>query len=169
MAPVSLCFFFLMIRRPPRSTLFPYTTLFRSRARQVQASGAGRRLGTDPAIGVPRDLRRVLRPRGEDRRRRRSEEHTSELQSQSNLVCRLLLEKKNSRDRGESRGGSRSVKCALPGLGETVRDIDGSSIFVLFFFNDTATTEIYTLSLHDALPISCASSTSKRCWASLGH
>src|SRR5579859_8271258 len=67
-------FFFLMIRRPPRSTLFPYTTLFRS----------GRGLGAHD-----RERRPV---RG--RRRRRSEEHTSELQSQSNLVCRLLLEKK---------------------------------------------------------------------------
>ena len=76
-----------MIRRPPRSTLFPYTTLFRSKK-------------------FPKILKFV-----------RSEEHTSELQSLRHLVCRLLLEKK------------------------------------IFFFNDTATTEIYTLSLHDALPI----------------
>src|SRR6266478_8818425 len=68
-------FFFLMIRRPPRSTLFPYTTLFRSRA---------------PGIETPDLPRMQLRLR----RRARSEEHTSELQSQSNLVCRLLLEKK---------------------------------------------------------------------------
>src|SRR5688572_33017370 len=80
----SVCFlFFLMIRRPPRSTLFPYTTLFRSLA--VPAGGARFRLHR--------------RPRREGRRHRarraeRSEEHTSELQSQSNLVCRLLLEKK---------------------------------------------------------------------------
>src|SRR2546430_7892666 len=65
-----------MIRRPPRSTLFPYTTLFRSRsARPRWRSGGGRRRRR-PACGT------------------RSEEHTSELQSQSNLVCRLLLEKK---------------------------------------------------------------------------
>src|SRR2546430_6407340 len=70
-------FFFLMIRRPPRSTLFPYTTLFRS------ARGAGRPRGR----GSARD-QSVTPPA------RRSEEHTSELQSQSNLVCRLLLEKK---------------------------------------------------------------------------
>src|SRR3990167_6468434 len=88
-----------MIRRPPRSTLFPYTTLFRSRV-GLTATGPTawrtRRSGgrTTPSSGC------------------RSEEHTSELQSQSNLVCRLI------------------------------------------FFNDTATTEIYTLSLHDALPIS---------------
>src|SRR6266571_5943950 len=72
-------FFFLMIRRPPRSTLFPYTTLFRSRQ------------------GADRALRRQRRPRlhrGSARQGRRSEEHTSELQSHVNLVCRLLLEKK---------------------------------------------------------------------------
>src|SRR2546430_13368560 len=72
-----------MIRRPPRSTLFPYTTLFRSggpiRCPRPHGSPAAR-----PA--------RNARPRRA--RRRRSEEHTSELQSQSNLVCRLLLEKK---------------------------------------------------------------------------
>src|SRR2546427_7756083 len=72
-----------MIRRPPRSTLFPYTTLFRSRSRG-RCGARGRRSRDPPALG-DRDLRRVGR---------RSEEHTSELQSQSNLVCRLLLEKK---------------------------------------------------------------------------
>src|SRR2546427_6804369 len=88
-------FFFLMIRRPPRSTLFPYTTLFRSRARdgdplapQEEQPGADRRAGG----GEDRDRRGP----GPAHRQRpvRSEEHTSELQSQSNLVCRLLLEKK---------------------------------------------------------------------------
>src|SRR2546430_6565406 len=69
-----------MIRRPPRSTLFPYTTLFRSRHWQREL--AGRR-------GAARADRRAV-PLGAGR----SEEHTSELQSQSNLVCRLLLEKK---------------------------------------------------------------------------
>src|SRR5256885_10878166 len=73
-------FFFLMIRRPPRSTLFPYTTLFRSR-------------GTGAAPRSPRTPRRV-RPPPWPWRRTRSEEHTSELQSPCNLVCRLLLEKK---------------------------------------------------------------------------
>src|SRR5256885_8118390 len=68
-------FFFLMIRRPPRSTLFPYTTLFRSlRDRRVRR-GPGHRHPAGPGGG-------------------RSEEHTSELQSPCNLVCRLLLEKK---------------------------------------------------------------------------
>src|SRR6266404_2849730 len=97
-----------MIRRPPRSTLFPYTTLFRSPGSpphcRATCSGAWR--------GCPR----------------RSEEHTSELQSLAYLVCRLLLEKKKR----------------VPFL----------FVFCFFFFNDTATTEIYTLSLHDALPIS---------------
>src|SRR3712207_6959396 len=91
-----------MIRRPPRSTLFPYTTLFRSR------NGA-------PSVSVGRHARRTRSARGRDARpsrrdtacqhpaavsyppaRVRSEEHTSELQSRQYLVCRLLLEKKNS-------------------------------------------------------------------------
>src|SRR3990172_5238246 len=88
-----------MIRRPPRSTLFPYTTLFRSHTR-------GRRAAQD----APRTVARSARWRGW--LNTRSEEHTSELQSRLHLL------------------------------------------FPLFFFNDTATTEIYPLSLHDALPIS---------------
>src|SRR2546427_13069533 len=79
-------FFFLMIRRPPRSTLFPYTTLFRSRGVPVGLP-AGHLHRRGPPLG--RGLRRLPRPQ-------RSEEHTSELQSQSNLVCRLLLEKKKT-------------------------------------------------------------------------
>src|SRR6266700_7282896 len=71
-------FFFLMIRRPPRSTLFPYTTLFRS------CPLPRRKCGTD-ACGC--------------RRSARSEEHTSELQSRENLVCRLLLEKKKTKNK----------------------------------------------------------------------
>src|SRR5689334_25129751 len=107
---INLCllFFFLMIRRPPRSTLFPYTTLFRSArsvflaAKSAQTAGSHanvRRI--DMAIHV--EIRHIaMQPlsdvvgqpaNGEDIRRR-SEEHTSELQSQFHLVCRLLLEKK---------------------------------------------------------------------------
>src|SRR2546430_4457724 len=92
-------FFFLMIRRPPRSTLFPYTTLFRSvptRSRAVHrdavAEAATRvaRVGdVQVACSIPGDAHRSVHSR-------RSEEHTSELQSQSNLVCRLLLEKKKN-------------------------------------------------------------------------
>src|SRR5256885_7359325 len=82
-------FFFLMIRRPPRSTLFPYTTLFRSRhrphrqeRRRQRGARVRARRGRLPHQAVPRA------------RAPRSEEHTSELQSPCNLVCRLLLEKK---------------------------------------------------------------------------
>src|SRR2546427_4266330 len=93
-----------MIRRPPRSTLFPYTTLFRSRAIEDAHVGDGARLG-DARFLIALLQRRVQVLReghaaAEARLRRgvalaeRSEEHTSELQSQSNLVCRLLLEKK---------------------------------------------------------------------------
>src|SRR5256885_3983070 len=82
---LELFFFFLMIRRPPRSTLFPYTTLFRSLLQ--------RRPGALPQAGGGR-LRRGDAARSADRERPRSEEHTSELQSPCNLVCRLLLEKK---------------------------------------------------------------------------
>src|SRR5688572_31956540 len=77
-----------MIRRPPRSTLFPYTTLFRSGARRL-AGRPARRPEVQPA--GDRIAPGGGDPRGKDAR---SEEHTSELQSQSNLVCRLLLEKK---------------------------------------------------------------------------
>src|SRR2546426_6102173 len=77
-----------MIRRPPRSTLFPYTTLFRSH---------GMLPTSETSAGGARPTRRALRARlsrPPDRARSRSEEHTSELQSPCNLVCRLLLEKK---------------------------------------------------------------------------
>src|SRR6266705_291258 len=106
-----------MIRRPPRSTLFPYTTLFRSR-RPLRARAA-----------------RGPGPRGRGRPCR-SEEHTSELQSPYDLVCRLLLEKKQNTN----------------------------TLSLLFFFNDPATTEIYTLSLHDALPITAAASCARGAW-----
>src|SRR2546427_11426058 len=82
-------FFFLMIRRPPRSTLFPYTTLFRS----GENSQAARRQGhVEPVVVGARLVQVQLAGL-------RSEEHTSELQSQSNLVCRLLLEKKKNKAR----------------------------------------------------------------------
>src|SRR2546426_6444785 len=73
-----------MIRRPPRSTLFPYTTLFRSRSQALGANGAAAppRIACRPVAGRWKPMTR------------RSEEHTSELQSPCNLVCRLLLEKK---------------------------------------------------------------------------
>src|SRR2546428_6099938 len=74
-------FFFLMIRRPPRSTLFPYTTLFRSRPLHPRCLRSKSRLHLSSSSS-----------------RSRSEEHTSELQSRSELVCRLLLEKKKTQD-----------------------------------------------------------------------
>src|ERR1022692_2823461 len=148
LATARSCFFFLMIRRPPRSTLFPYTTLFRS---------------------VHGSLFKFhfLRSTQARNRKSRSEEHTSELQSPCNLVCRLLLEKKKKSVRHASpcipRGpaahpadrshrhasGRRSVPCYATALAPVL----GLPSFFFFFFNDTATTEIYTLSLHDALPI----------------
>src|SRR2546430_13419601 len=86
-----------MIRRPPRSTLFPYTTLFRSAVRADRGGGVVAP-GDDRHAESPAAAVEVAGP--EPRHRflgiRRSEEHTSELQSQSNLVCRLLLEKKKT-------------------------------------------------------------------------
>src|SRR3712207_9232510 len=93
-------FFFLMIRRPPRSTLFPYTTLFRSSpTRPPRRRNSTRAAHKEPA---PRGSARAeparpastSRPTRRASGRRRSEEHTSELQSRQYLVCRLLLEKK---------------------------------------------------------------------------
>src|SRR2546430_11123107 len=97
-----------MIRRPPRSTLFPYTTLFRSRP--ARASGGGDLCGPRP--GAPPGQRHGLRrPPAVSAHavRGRSEEHTSELQSQSNLVCRLLLEKKK--------------KHKTESVGQSIRDV----------------------------------------------
>src|SRR2546425_8146228 len=85
-AVVSLLFFFLMIRRPPRSTLFPYTTLFRSRFRSDDMKRL-RRMRKSQALQWARSRSCAAW---------RSEEHTSELQSLAYLVCRLLLEKKKN-------------------------------------------------------------------------
>src|SRR2546430_5667670 len=84
-----------MIRRPPRSTLFPYTTLFRSVSHRVGAAAVRRHSGRPAARFPVAGSGRTGDPQ------QRSEEHTSELQSQSNLVCRLLLEKKNNATRRE--------------------------------------------------------------------
>src|SRR2546421_8747780 len=81
---LSFLFFFLMIRRPPRSTLFPYTTLFRSGF-------------FDRKLPSGRTRQTTVRRRRRHVAHARSEEHTSELQSRSDLVCRLLLEKKKKR------------------------------------------------------------------------
>src|SRR2546430_11027227 len=97
-----------MIRRPPRSTLFPYTTLFRSRAARGRRQPRRRGAGARPAGGAAR-----------------SEEHTSELQSQSNLVCRLLLEKKKKREARDPTG-----RFALAGrrLSPTRRGVEADTL-----------------------------------------
>src|SRR5260370_301173 len=125
-----------MIRRPPRSTLFPYTTLFRSQS----AAQSCIPLRSAHRNSRRRDADRQLESISRRRRFLRSEEHTSELQSHLNLVCRLLLEKKKLKS-------NQTVKKFRYGIKSNISTN-------IFFFNDTATTEIYTLSLHDALPIS---------------
>src|SRR6266480_4241313 len=128
-----------MTREPPRSTLFPYTTLFRSPSTPRGASpSATTSTGTRSGSW-------------------RSEEHTSELQSHVNLVCRLLLENKKTPHTPTSSTSSSepgSSGANVPWLaGPAASSRLSSDRYVSFFFNDTATTEIYTLSLHDALPI----------------
>src|SRR2546430_5815797 len=96
-----------MIRRPPRSTLFPYTTLFRSPA------GTGRVERPERLASGDGGSRQGVRgPRRGARLRGRSEEHTSELQSQSNLVCRLLLEKKKEKPRRPTSPSDDARRCA---------------------------------------------------------
>src|SRR5439155_27219318 len=91
LSPFSSIFFFLIIRRPPRSTLFPYTTLFRS---ACESDRPGARQHAEPSSGQA-GVQRGGRARW--RAAQRSEEHTSELQSRGHLVCRLLLEKKKKK------------------------------------------------------------------------
>src|SRR3954449_12485298 len=136
-----------MIRRPPRSTLFPYTTLFRSDVRPTRAPAGGR--------SHPRRIPVT-----------RSEEHTSELQSHSHLVCRLLLEKKKTSNQAKAEQqspdaarqpshhaagtGKPPQSRRLPSTRLSTRSCSPSSFF---FFNDPAPPEIYPLSLPAALPI----------------
>src|SRR3712207_8364477 len=109
---VYIMLFFLMIRRPPRSTLFPYTTLFRSRlAPDADRHRAGRAGAGGVAAG---DGQPVGAGRG------RSEEHTSELQSRQYLVCRLLLEKKM--------GASNTMRlCGYPGSSKSTSSISAAT------------------------------------------
>src|SRR5436309_16143566 len=93
MSSDSPFFFFLMIRRPPRSTLFPYTTLFRSRSSAGSSSGGEEKQWSTTVPSKPSRPASV----SSSAARVRSEEHTSELQSRENLVCRLLLEKKKNK------------------------------------------------------------------------
>src|SRR5690606_41591317 len=99
--PLHFCFiFFLLIRRPPRSTLFPYTTLFRSYPGvQITVTVGDSQSITQRILDYQGDIGLVLNEIADPQifcmpYRQRSEEHTSELQSRENLVCRLLLEKK---------------------------------------------------------------------------
>src|SRR5260370_10486552 len=92
-----------MIRRPPRSTLFPYTTLFRSQSR-LGPSPTGNPLPSGRLLGMLGDRRTQTLPSGS-----RSEEHTSELQSHLNLVCRLLLEKKKNQQPRHARPTSQNT------------------------------------------------------------
>src|SRR3712207_9165715 len=89
-------FFFLMIRRPPRSTLFPYTTLFRSAILVLLDRATAERKGLE-LLQCDEERAVVRRARTGGVQLQRSEEHTSELQSRQYLVCRLLLEKKKKR------------------------------------------------------------------------
>src|SRR3989442_11538581 len=88
-----------MIRRPPRSTLFPYTTLFRSIApRQVSSCEGQMAVATpEPGVCLPHEYKLAMRASAHRMGPPRSEEHTSELQSRPHLVCRLLLEKKKKK------------------------------------------------------------------------
>src|SRR2546426_633850 len=149
-----------MIRRPPRSTLFPYTTLFRS----ILVAPHDERRCRDP---IESPSPEPVEPEFPQRRPQRSEEHTSELQSPCNLVCRLLLEKKKklplkpptvariAHHTAACRRLSRTVRHSAHSVHSafTHQTLTLPSLSFFFFFNDTATTEIYTLSLHDALPI----------------
>src|SRR2546422_8298576 len=98
-----------MIRRPPRSTLFPYTTLFRSHLRALHGGEGGEAVGEQLALAfveLGHGGRLAPHAPGEEpllvRRRERSEEHTSELQSRLHLVCRLLLEKKKKKQQSNT-------------------------------------------------------------------
>src|ERR1043166_4881267 len=127
-----------MIRRPPRSALFPYTTLFRSIA---GASCNDRALTSTFANAALADV--LVKAR--------SEEHTSELQSRLGISYAVFCLKKKrtrSRPRRIDAASTRSRNCATASW-----EISYWRRSMNFFFNDTATTEIYTLSLHDALPI----------------
>src|SRR6266581_4178263 len=128
-------FFFLMIRRPPRSTLFPYTTLFRSR----HCVCAHR-----PSAGIFYG--------SASRRDRKSTRLNSSHPSISYAV--FCLKKKRKSHRPPERDGRGQPGAEDAADGRTARQADGWVLEHRLFFNDTATTEIYTLSLHDALPIS---------------
>src|SRR4029077_7691496 len=135
----SLYRFFLMIRRPPRSTLFPYTTPL-----PISNGGFNNFFPVSTALGKCPTVFRKLSDR---KSTRLNSSHTL------NLVCRLLLEKKKGRPGREDEIATlyTSLACGSASYITVQSIFDRRGLF--FFFNDTATTEIYTLSLHDALPI----------------
>src|SRR5437763_1677892 len=150
--------FSLLIRRPPTSPLFPYTTLFRSL--RLQRRKRPRRL-PDSRLGA----RYQSGERADDGPAHRSEEHTSELQSPMYLVCRLLLEKKknmrtNVPPSQPNEGGTAcsspvsSARVSLPSFASWPCPPSCQSSSPSFFFTHPAPADISTLSLHDALPIS---------------
>src|SRR5215469_4241027 len=131
-------FFFLMIRRPPRSTLFPYTTLFRSRLGSHSPHRPSRR---SISSARPASSNRCLKDRKSTRL------NSSHVEISYAVFC---LKKKKQTKQHEQRGESESDGDGTAGG----RDgFHAAAEQGAFFFNDTATTEIYTLSLHDALPI----------------
>src|SRR6266568_4212033 len=146
----SFCFFFLMIRRPPRSTLFPYTTLFRSASVSISSCSTARTYATVSAMPPPD---------------RKSTRLNSSHSSISYAVFCLKKKKTGTARSGTGEYAKVSQACGPPvhqlgcvgvavaaGLGGQ-RIATAGVVVGFFFFNDTATTEIYTLSLHDALPI----------------
>src|SRR5205807_4948175 len=111
-SPTAVSLIILTMHPPPRSTLFPYTTLFRSSRRRlvalIRADG-----DTERRLHLEKDLRRRRRARQQQEADVRSEEHTSELQSPCNLVCRLLLEKKK-RTTPRCRADTSNSHCLCP-------------------------------------------------------
>src|SRR5689334_2248705 len=148
----ELDFFFFMIRRPPRSTLFPYMTLFRSPRVEVGVGHLVDRL-VRPGGGVADDVHRLGRvdPERLDPRRRPDRKSTRLNSSHSSISYAVFCLKKKKIDH-HILGFAREP--AVMSVGIYIHVPAQSQRARLFFFHDTATPEIYTLSLHDALPIS---------------
>src|SRR5258708_170642 len=141
-----LIFFFLMIRRPPRSTLFPYTTLFRSLRRRAGQRRERLRDGLD-----------AERQHGGRWRRRHLEQLRHDRRLEHHRPERRRRDRKSTRLNSSHQIISYAVFCLKKKKHHVPHDrTHRGKAFDIFFFNDTATTEIYTLSLHDALPISSA-------------
>src|SRR2546427_491634 len=158
-----------MIRRPPRSTLFPYTTLFRSVLPQHGADAGGEDAVHDAAIERGGNLRRAHG----DQDRKSTRLNSSHSQISYAVFC---LKKKNNRQQPARdvslAATTHASRCTAPHTSTILANFTLSlylhlakhelpSLSFFFFFNDTATTEIYTLSLHDALPI-CPSTARRR-------